>query len=657
MPDSKLQSLTEIFNQKIFRIPDYQRGYSWEHDQLNDFWDDLQNLKNDRVHYTGLLTVKPIKKSDISNQEKWREDLWLFEKGLNAFYIIDGQQRLTTSIIFINQLLTYFDATDGVNFDVKEAWESKFLFKQFGEHYKSFIFGYEKDNPSDEFFKTKILGQQSSTSDKVPEQTLYTANLDYAKTFFSKKFGKMDKPELEDLFKKLVNRFKFNFYEIDDELDEFVTFETMNNRGKSLSTLELMKNRLIYLTTLLNDKQELKDRLRKDINESYKTVYEYLGKNKDNRLDDDFFLLNHWIMFYKYDRSEADAFANFLLHKKFTPKNTLTGKITFQDIKTYIDSLAHSVKSWFYLYNIEYSQYNGEIKEWVQKLNRLGMAAFPPLLMTAFNKETDESKLLKLLQAAERFVFLIFRVSQLRSNTKNSHFYRLANMFHLNEDYWGQGQATIEKVTGDIHWQMDAYKDDEYTGLFDLGRFDNYISELVQKDEGYYSWNGLRYFLYEYELHLQKQANNNQKISWTDFNKRKKEDTIEHIYPQTATEKCWQEAFADVNKKNRKILLHSLGNLVLLAKSKNSSLQNKCFDHKRRHQQASLEDQGFYNGSYSEIQVASYQTWTQNEIMERGRKMLKFMESRWMFDISEWNDITPDKLLGFKTEILIEPVS
>jgi len=96
---------------------------------------------------------------------------------------------------------------------------------------------------------------------------------------------------------------------------------------------------------------------------------------------------------------------------------------------------------------------------------------------------------------------------------------------------------------------------------------------------------------------------------------------------------------------------------VLLAKSKNSSLQNKCFDHKRRHQQASSEDQGFYNGSYSEIQVASYQTWTQNEIMERGRKMLKFMESRWMFDISEWNDITPDKLLGFKTEILIEPVS
>jgi uncharacterized protein with ParB-like and HNH nuclease domain len=656
MPESKLQSLTEIFNQKFFRIPDYQRGYSWEDDQLTDFWDDLQNLKDDRVHYTGLLTVKPIKRSEIASQEKWKEDLWLFEKGLNAFYIIDGQQRLTTSIIFINQLLSHFDTTDGVNFDSKESWESKFLYKQFGTHYKSFIFGYEKDNPSDEFFKTKILGQKSSTSDKVPEQTLYTANLEYAKDFFLKKFSKLEKTELEELFKKLVNRFKFNFYEIDDELDEFVTFETMNNRGKSLSTLELMKNRLIYLTTLLNIDQDLKGRLRKDINESYKTVYEYLGKNKDNRLDDDFFLLNHWIMYYKYDRSEADAFANFLLHKKFTPKNALTGKITFQDIKSYIDSLAHSVKSWFYLFNIEYSRYNGEIKEWVQKLNRLGMAAFPPLLMTAFNKEINEDKLLKLLQAAERFVFLIFRVSQLRSNTKNSHFYRLANMYHLNEDYWGQGATNIDKVTGDIHWQMDAYNNEEYVGLFDLGRFENHINELFQKNEGYYSWNGLRYFLYEYELHLQKQANNNQKISWTDFNKRKKEDTIEHIYPQTATESCWQLAFKDVKKKDRKVFLHSLGNLVLLAKSKNSSLQNRCFDFKKRHPQESTEDQGFYNGSYSEIQVATYTIWTAIEILERGRKMLKFMESRWSFDISEWNDITADKLLGVKTELTTESV-
>jgi uncharacterized protein with ParB-like and HNH nuclease domain len=649
MADNKLQSLTEIFNQKIFRIPDFQRGYSWGEDQLDDFWDDLQNLKEDRIHYTGLLTVKPVKRSDIANLEKWQEDIWLFEKGMSAFYVIDGQQRLTTSIIFISQLLEYFNPIEGINFDTRETWESKFLFKQFGDHYKSFIFGYEKDNPSDEYFKTKILGQLSSTSDKVPEQTLYTANLEFAKSFFQERFKKLNKPEIEEIFKKLVNRFKFNFYEIDDELDEFVTFETMNNRGKSLSTLELLKNRLIYLTTLLNDEKSFKDRLRKDINESWKTIYEYLGKNKDNPLDDDVFLFNHWIMYYKYDRSEADAYASYLLHQKFTPNNALSGKVTFDQIKNYVESLSNSVKSWFYIFNIQYSTYSEDIKEWVQKLNRLGLGAFPPLLMAAINKERDNDKLIKLIQAAEKFQFLIFRISQRQSNTKNSHLYRLANMYHLDQDYWGHGQTDITKVTNDIIWNIDGSKDDEYIGLFELPKFLNYINELGQKNEGYYSWNGLRYFLYEYELYLQQRANNNQKISWTDFNKRKKEDTIEHIYPQTATDTCWKEAFKDINKKQRNALLHSLGNLVLLAKSKNSSLQNKCFDHKKRYQDASGEVKGFFNGSYSEIQVSSYGQWTPNEIIDRGLKMLKFMEDRWGFSIADW-EINKEALLNIKID-------
>jgi uncharacterized protein with ParB-like and HNH nuclease domain len=650
MSDNKLQSLTEIFNQKVFRIPDFQRGYSWEKDQLTDFWDDLNNLKDDRIHYTGLITVKPIKSSDIENSEKWQEDLWLFDKGMKAYYLIDGQQRLTTSIIFINGLLERFSTGEGINFDSRESWQGKFLFQQYGDHYKSFIFGYEKDNPSDEFFKTRILNQKTSTSDKVPEQTLYTANLQYAKDFFSKKFSTLDKTQLQNLFKKLINKLKFNFYEIDDELDEYVTFETMNNRGKSLSNLELLKNRLIYLTTLLPDEQSLKDRLRKDINETWKTIYEYLGKNKFNPLDDDVFLYNHWIMYFKYDRSIADASARYLLHDKFTPKNTINNKIGFQDIKRYVDSLAESVRSYFFIFNVQYSHFNGEVKEWMQKLNRLSLGAFVPLIMAALCKETNQDNILKLLKTAERFQFLIFRLSQRQSNTKNSHFFRLSNMLYFGHDYWGNGPTDVSKVTGDISWHIDGWKDEDYIGLFDLTRFKTYINELGQKGEGYYSWNGLRYFLYEYELHLQTKANNNQKISWTDFNGRKKEDTIEHIYPQTANLQCWVDAFRGIGKKQRHIYLHSIGNLVLLAKSKNSSLQNKCFNFKKSHDDDSGELQGFHNGSYSEIQVASYANWTPTEIIERGLKMLNFMEERWGFEVVDW-EITKESLLNFKNEI------
>ena len=640
MANNKLQSLTEIFNERIFRIPDFQRGYSWQEPQLDDFWDDVTNLKKDKIHYTGLLTVEPVKKTEVEKIEKWRDDLWLLEN-VTAYYIIDGQQRLTTAIIFIDELLKRFRDDEGINFKKKDFWKTKFLYQEYGEKFKSYIFGYEKDNPSDEYFKTKILEQESSTADKVPEQTLYTANLKVAQKFFRKIFKKANKTELEDLFKKVTNRFKFNFYEIDDELDVYVTFETMNNRGKPLSNLEILKNRLIYLATIDNDKF-IKERLRKDVNETWKTIYEYLGKNKENPLDDDDFLRNHWMMYFKYDRKKSASYAKFLLNKKFTAKNILNGKFTSSDIKNYIDSLSKAVKSWFYLFNPEYSDYQEETKEWFQKLNRLGMSAFPPLLMAAMTKCTED-KVVELLQAAEKFIFFVFRLSRRPSNTKNSHFYRLANSFYFAKD--GQDIDTVIRSIDDLTQGEEGEGEDYiYNGWFDLEKFQQYITEQYEKEQGYYTWNGLRYFLYEYELYRQEIASGNQKVSWTDFNKRKKEDTVEHIYPQTPKDNCWESPFSDFSKIERKKLLHSLGNLVLLAHSKNFELQNKCFDFKKKHTNKDGNEVGFFNGSYSEIEVSSYDDWTPDEILQRGKDILEFLSDRWDIDFKDC-EITKEDLL------------
>ena len=52
---NELQPLSLLFQNRLFRIPDYQRGYAWQQSQLADFWDDLINLQQDRYHYTGLL--------------------------------------------------------------------------------------------------------------------------------------------------------------------------------------------------------------------------------------------------------------------------------------------------------------------------------------------------------------------------------------------------------------------------------------------------------------------------------------------------------------------------------------------------------------------------------------------------------------------------
>src|SRR5690606_27515236 len=83
------------------------------------------------------------------------------------------------------------------------------------------------------------------------------------------------------------------------------------------------KNRLIYLTTLFDDKQFdalNKQQLRKNINDAWKEVYYQLGRNQNAPLSDDDFLRAHWITYFQYSRKRGDDYIRFLLNK-FSAKN------------------------------------------------------------------------------------------------------------------------------------------------------------------------------------------------------------------------------------------------------------------------------------------------------------------------------------------------
>lgn len=52
-----LQSVQYIFSDRLFRIPDYQRGYAWEEQQWRDLLEDLELLPDESDHFTGTLVV------------------------------------------------------------------------------------------------------------------------------------------------------------------------------------------------------------------------------------------------------------------------------------------------------------------------------------------------------------------------------------------------------------------------------------------------------------------------------------------------------------------------------------------------------------------------------------------------------------------------
>lgn len=610
MASNGLKTIAGIFESKVFRIPDYQRGYSWTKKQLNDFWEDLENLSDDHIHYTGVLTLEAV---NSKNYSQWENDLWLMDgKGYSPYYIVDGQQRLTTVIILIQTILEKIKEVEQLNYTSKKEITEKYISqsKDSGVS-KTFIFGYEKDNPSYEFLKTQIFGVESNANQDI--ETLYTANLEFAKKFFKNNIGSLSIQEIESLFKKITLSLKFNVYEIEEDLDVFVAFETMNNRGKKLSNLELMKNRIIYLSTLLKTEQYEKDSLRRNINDAWKTIYEYLGKNKKNPLDDDAYLKNHWVMYFKYSRKTANDYITFLLEEHFTAKNILKNKLSATDIQEYITSIQDSVKVWYFIHNPSSSDYDSEIKKWLVKLNNLGFVAFKPLVMAILHRvnEVNSNDIVEVLKTMEKYIFLIFRISRRPANTGDSEFYRFAKDFYYND-------LSIEEIKGKITEWIDRYRDEK--------NFFDYIKDLfeIQKN-GFYGWNGLKYVLYEYDYSLQEGSREeHRKINWKEFNKEI--NSIEHIYPQTSEQECWNKYFGKYSKDEKSKLRNSLGNLLPLAQRKNSSLQNDCFDKKKCQDNGEI---GYFNGSYSENEVAQKENWTPKEILERGFKILKFMEERW----------------------------
>ena len=90
-----VKSLSEIFSNKIFCVPDYQRGYAWDTKQWNDFIQDLELLSGKKNHFFGTLTLKAIEKTKTIDEEG---------RAYLQFDIIDGQQRLTTVIVFLQAI-------------------------------------------------------------------------------------------------------------------------------------------------------------------------------------------------------------------------------------------------------------------------------------------------------------------------------------------------------------------------------------------------------------------------------------------------------------------------------------------------------------------------------------------------------------------------
>ena len=652
-----LKSIHEVFTNRILRIPSYQRGYSWTNNkpvdemkveefknikgQLMDLWSDIINIPDNKWHYTGLLTLVEVDDCEYP---------WL--PNYKQFAIVDGQQRITSVLILIAVLIEQADKFD-IEFGLREG-DTKFQYLYISKKgLNAYIFGYDHDNPSDKFFRQHILGLNEIEDDS--RESVYTENLKKAKRFFEVMVEQYllgtDKPQeqLQALFDQVTGNLRFNEYVLPKELDEFVVFETMNNRGKPLSELEKLKNRLMYLSDKFSmeagetsiDEEVFSSAQKKDlsgaINKGWITIYQALGANKKSPLDDDNFIKGHWTAFFnRYNRAESNAHATHLFNEYFTLEQVYADDLTPAQIRKYVKSLQGSANVWNKIHHPRFFELNEtQYKEAVLGLHRVGLrASFRPLVLAAL-KTSHSERFVSMINLLEKYAFKIFHISDRQSNAGDSKLYRLASRVY-------HSKVTPEEACAEIEGHIRCY--------YHFPFFINQMQELFESSgrKGFYNWSGIHYFLFEFDQQLRSKnltSTQASELVWKDFNRK---NTIEHIYPQSAAlsleafsksdssverqdkykdlQENWS-AFIGYSPEQRKRLCNSLGNLLAISHSDNASFSNDRFAFKvdQSNKGSQYKNRGYRYDSISAQLVAKSLDWTPEAIKERGLMMLKAM--------------------------------
>lgn len=511
-----------LSNEKLF-IPEYQRGYSWEEPQLDDFWIDLVEIYEGNTrdeHFLGQVVI-----------HKNKED--------GKRYIIDGQQRISTTIILLDILRTKFkelaDSTNNndANDDAEDintkcigrVTESK------KEQYLS-MGGVDK-----EFFINYIQtrGPIDYSDRKFEKKRLRPSNYNifYASKFFDDKVSKFitkkapnEYIELNKLYQCLINQFILMTVETDDINEAYIIFESLNARGKALETADLLKNHILRVA-----QSDLSN-----ATETWNTIID----NLDN-IDPTKFIRYYWNSKNRFAR-EKDLFKALRKDiKTQSDVNTLLANLRF--LSKVCAAILHPED------NKDFDL--TELNERLIEMQKLDASSYIPVIFALRLQNYSEEDINEVLKAIETLVVRNFVVSGL-----------VANKYELEF-------AQIAKSISDQSWSphnKPPTKDDILKKLYSLMVSDE---EFINNFKVFNSKKNavIRYLLRKI---------NNYDISETKIVDDSNRVHVEHILPKKIN-----EDWINFNDEDHETYLWRLGNLTLLGQEYNNRAKNKGFDKKK----------------------------------------------------------------------------
>ncbi len=514
--DTKTVTLNNIFERSgNYKVPDFQRDYSWKEEQWEDLWDDISAIRDNKnpVHYMGAIVLQDSKDKNLT--------------------VIDGQQRLATlSIIALAIIKRIRDLVDSeIDEDNNKKRIGLLMTKYIGEkepvslHYSKKLTLNENNEQFYSSFLAELKSPPSPRSLSSSDKLLNTAF-----TFFYKKI----KEEFDEnsggealadlLMNQIAEKLTFIQIVVEDEVNAYTVFETLNSRGIELGTSDLLKN---YLLSLTADSDEDK----KQAKEQWHRITNLIDLKEFPN-----FLRYYWHSRYETIRKEQ-------LYKAL--RNSIKTKV---EAFTLLDELEKYSDIYIALSNSNDGKWNEnpEIQMKIKELKLFGVRQWIPLLMVSyFNLPiADFSKILTFCS------MIAFRYNVIGNLDPK----RQERVFHLAaKKVYEKKINSVSKIAGEL---KSIYRSDEaFSNDFKLKNV------VVKKNSKL-----ARYILFSIE---------NQK-SGMSLNFETDNGTIEHILPENAP-KEW-ESFVPQNKHGE--LVNRLGNLTLLETKKNKESGTKPIEDK-----------------------------------------------------------------------------
>lgn len=353
------QTFSELMsNSTRYVVPRFQRDYSWEQEQWEDLWNDIKELDQEGSHYMGYIVLQQREK--------------------NQYEIIDGQQRLVTLTLLILAYMSKLQSFINNGEDKDDNQERLEVISKRHIGVKNLItLGVDSRltlNRNNKAFFKNICDTLTPAN---PRQITRSNNfIRKAFEFFTSKIELTNGLEIAKHIEEFTSSLVFTKIVVQDSINAYKVFETLNARGVMLSTPDLIKN---YIFSIIAQTGGVTDPELDELDEKWSGIISQLGEK--NFTDFVRYLFN----------SEYEFVTKKELFKKVREKYQ-----TPQTASLYLNSLSTNAALYTSLLNPYEEWWNSldqkylEVKQYLEAFKLFGIKQPNIVLLAAYHKFTAE---------------------------------------------------------------------------------------------------------------------------------------------------------------------------------------------------------------------------------------------------------------------------